>query len=558
MSQDALFELLARSSVLVPWVPVLVLVPPLLLAALLIAPRGSARVAAVAPLAALPALLAALAAPATEIVLPGLLLGSSLTIDPISRPFLAVFALLWLAAGWLAGEQLQARGRMLLFLLAMTGTFALAIAGDLVVFLLASTVVGYAVYGLAAGQRGAGALISLLVLSDLLLFELLLLLVKDGAGLSLTGDVPSGAIAGSAALLALMVVGFGAKAALLGFHYWLPAILSAPAKYLGPILIGFVLGAGLFPWLRLLPPMSPTGIAVPEAVAWTIVAAIGVAALLGLLQRDRHASIGYALSVLTAFWLLLLTGPVPAAAVQTPGAAAAVAMCQSALAAATLLTLPARYSRRWKALIWAGNGFAVLLLVDAVLALGAIFGLGQRPAIDLTACAFVGLALGRLLWHPFFAVALSRGRLISAVPEPAASPLVVLFLAAATALWAATETGTMSLAVEPMAAAALLSATAVSLLVMPTLSHLPRLPPDDIAAPVGGWLGALWSVSRSGLERHLTRRRDVLQAGVTGFWPERTLRRINRSGENQLRRWAVAMILLVSLILLIGAFGCCA
>jgi hypothetical protein len=227
------------------------------------------------------------------------------------------------------------------------------------------------------------------------------------------------------------------------------------------------------------------------------------------------------------------------------------------LATATLLTLPARYSRRWKALIWVGNAFAILLLADAVLALGAVFGLGRRPAIDLPACTFVGLVIGRLLWHPFFAVALSRGRLTSTVPEPAASPLVVLFLAVATALWAAFQTGTMGLAVEPLAAIALLSAMAVSVLVMPALEHLPRLPPDDIGSPVGRSLRALWSAMRSWLENRLPRGRDGLQAGIRGFWPGAALSQINRGGEDQLRRWGVAMVLLVSIILLIGAFGCC-
>lgn len=543
---------------LLAWLPLLILAPPLLLAALLAWPRLAPGVGLLAPWATLPALLAGLSAPPTTLELPGLLLGSNLLLDPVGKAFLAVFALLWLSGGWLAGEQLRTRGHALLFLLAMAGTFALAVAGDLVVLLLASTVAGYALYGLAAGQRGAGALMRLLVLSDLLVFELLLLVVKAGAGLSLAAapDAALGAALGASPTLpVLIVLGFGAKAGLFGLHHWLPALLSAPAARLGPPLIGFVLGAGLLPWLRLLPPAELAGTRLLEVLAWVLLLGIGLAALLGVLQRARDRSLGYTVSALSGFWLLLLVHADPTMLSDAAGAAA-LASGQSALALATLRALPQRLSGRRTLLLWAINGFAVVLLADAVLALGAALDLGQRPAFEITACAFLGLLLGRLLWPAAAAAAAmpSQEAGSSAAGAPSASLSAALFLALGTGVWAILQTGPMSLAVEPMAALMLILAILVGLLLWPALHRsLQRLPAARAGAPTPGrWPPRRLERAWHGLDRNLAHWRDAVRSRLSRGWPSSALGWISRRGESQLRRWQLALILLVGMMLLTG------
>lgn len=386
------------------WAPLLVLVAPLTLAGLLAFPRLGGIVGLLAPWAVLPALLAGLAAPETALLLPQLLLGSSLMIDPIGRPFLVLLALLWLIGGWLAGERLRRRGSALLFLLAMSGSFGLTVAGNLVVFLFASTVSGYALYGLAARQPGALAFVVLLVLSDLLLFELLLLLVKGGVGLSLApAAAPGAAIGGSLVLLLLTLLGFGAKAALFGLHLWLPRMLSGRAVELSPMLIGFVLAAGLLPWLRLLAPGALSG---DEAtlLSWIALAGMGLAVLLGLLQSGRRALLGYAISALSGCWLLLLSvagaelgALMPAPETEARALAMALALCQAGLALAALLVQGARHWAQQSWLDWLLNGFAVLLLADALLGMAGVLAFETENGFMIAACGLFGGLMGQLL-----------------------------------------------------------------------------------------------------------------------------------------------------------------
>ncbi len=469
---------------LAQWAPLLVLITPLLLAGLLAFRRLGGIVAVLAPWAALPALLGGLVAPHTELLLPELLLGSSLMLDPIGRPFLLLLALLWLVAGWLAGERLRCRGPALLFLLAMSSSFGLAVAGNLLVFLLASTVSGYALYGLAVRQPGARAFVVLLVLSDLLLFELLLLLMKSGTGLSLApAAAPSAAIGGSLVLLLLTVLGFGAKAAVFGLHAWLPRMLSGSAAELIPVLIGFILGAGLLPWLRLLAPGALSGAELRLLLSWIALAGMGLAVLLGLLQSGRRALLGYAISALSGFWLLLLsvaggrTGLLmPALETEARSLSMALALGQAALAVAALLMQGARHWSRLYWLDWLLNGFALLLLADALLGMAGVLAFDSENRFIIAACGLFGLLIGQLLWRR------QRGSEALLALSPS-RPLVLSLMAAAWALLAAAGPMVAPLSAPvsaPLAAVTLILAAAASALLGPWLARLPRVPPGDL------------------------------------------------------------------------------
>ncbi|MEA3638867.1 MAG: proton-conducting transporter membrane subunit [Lamprobacter sp.] len=482
------------------WAPLLVLVTPLTLAGLLAFPRLASIMGVLAPWAVLPALLAGLSAPQTELFLPQLLLGSSLMIDPIGRPFLVLLALLWLIAGWLAGDRLRRRGRALLFLLAMSGSLGLIVAGNLVVFLLASTVSGYALYGLAVRQPGARAFVVLLVLSDLLLFELLLLLVKGGIGLSLApATAPSAAIGGSLVLLLLTLLGFGAKAAVFGLHAWLPRLLSGAAVELSPMLIGFVLAAGLLPWLRLLAPGALSGADARLLLAWIALTGLGLAVLLGLLQSGRRALLGYTLCGLSGFWLLLLTMAggelgrlMPAAEAEARALAMALALGQAGLALAALLVQGARRWSKHLWLDWLLNGFTLLLLIDALLSMTGVLAFETENGFMIAACGLFGGLLGRLLW------AGSRGTETLQAIEPS-RPVTLSLMAAGWALLVAAGTMIAPLS-EPLAAAcyapvsapraavALIVAATFSALLAPWLARRPQVPPGDLLIVVAHWL----------------------------------------------------------------------
>jgi hydrogenase-4 component B len=305
--------------VLVAWLPLIAIVLPMLVASLLAMPWLRAFVARVAAWAAAPALLIALSAPDTGLALPFVLLGSSLQLDAIGRPFLFAVAVLWLTAGVLGRAGLHRTGPALLSLLAMSGTFAMALAGDLSLFLLGSTVSGYALYGLLGGRAGAQMLVRLLVLSDLMLFEVL---VIAGVRWQRPGICRPAAIdcrrADNGLLLILFLIGFGAKAGLLGVHYWLaPGISNArPEQRLA--LIAFVLTAGLLPWTRLL---APGAIDWPEAAAplqWLALAMAGFALAVGLPQRRLGALAGYGVMAMSALWLALLGAAMSGGAVADP------------------------------------------------------------------------------------------------------------------------------------------------------------------------------------------------------------------------------------------------
>ncbi len=413
------------------WLPLIAIVIPLLIASLLAMPRLRAVVASIAAWAAAPALLIAVSAPDTGLALPVVLLGSSLELDAIGRPFLFAVALLWLTAGVLGRAGLRSTGTALLYLLAMSGTFAMALAGDLLLFLLGSTVSGYALYGLLGGSGGAQALVRLLVLSDLMLFESLLLLVYAGNGLEFASLPQSIAAAqDNGLLLILFLLGFGAKAGLLGVHYWLaPSISSArPEQRLA--LIAFVLTAGLLPWTRLL---APGTIDWPEAAAplqWLALATAGFALAVGLLQRRLGALAGYSVMALSGLWLAHLGAALSGSAVADPTAAKlATAIAQSGLALSgllllvtpTALTAPNRW--RWlRAATCRRRAAAGRCGPNRAGAICRRQPSRTPPAVSVLAliCAAAGLLLGRTL-----CLTLSPAQSSEAAAVPAALLLIV-------------------------------------------------------------------------------------------------------------------------------------
>jgi hydrogenase-4 component B len=364
------------------------------------------------PWSAAPALAVALLAPDLTLPLPETLLGSGLVLDATGRVVLAATALLWLAAGTLMVRECRVdagqRRSAVPALLATGAGFGLALADDGLLWFAAGTLAGYAVYALIlqTGTRPARTagrrLVILLVLSDLLLFELFLILAHAAGGTSFAALREAVAATDSPAfVLALMTLGFGVKAGVLGVHRWLMPAFGSTTLGVRVALIAFVAAAGLLGWLRLLPLGEIAWPAVGVALHWLAFATATYALIAGFSWAGQRALAGGVLMALTAQWLWAL-----AAALQRLESGAAIAALlpmvalQSGLALAALVLLGDADRIRHRALRMAMAWLAVALVVLAPLPIFAVW-MGARPLAALD------------LWWPSVAVALLLGRLVA-------------------------------------------------------------------------------------------------------------------------------------------------
>ncbi|MEJ2347447.1 MAG: proton-conducting transporter membrane subunit [Gammaproteobacteria bacterium] len=324
-----------------------VLVWPLLLAAAASFRATRPLALRLTPWAALPAL-AAVAIPNTELQFSGVMLGGALALDAIGRVFLLSMSALWLASGLLARRRLHASDSgpfAVLLLLAMAGGLGMALVGDALWFFAASTLAGYALYGvlMQAGDgttRQAGKLLVIfLVASDLLVFEVLLMLAHSAAGSDFASFRQAFVSAESRTLiLGLLVVGFGIKIGLLGVHFWLAPVFTTAAAPLRPALVAYMLGAGLLGGLRLLPIGELNAPVAGDVLRWLAWATLVYAWLVGTLQLQRRSTLAYAAMALGGLWLAVLSAFLHHPGLWTGSATSPASMLvQSGLALAVLL-----------------------------------------------------------------------------------------------------------------------------------------------------------------------------------------------------------------------------
>jgi hypothetical protein len=252
----------------------------------------------VAIVAAFPLATAALVAP-QRLELPFVLLqeSSALVLDDISRAALFLFGGLWMMVGLLLTRLPDVGRSTMPLLVTLSGALALALAegGPLIYAGLLAT--GYGLYGVMACEpghdlrRAARALIVLLVLSDLLVFEALLEatahpVIEPGPGLLLLG------------LVALVL-----RAAIPPAHGWLPPALVASSTPTASLLAAVPAGAALVAVLKALPGGAP-GMA-----TFCLLVALGGAAwatLVGIIQVHGRATLGYAVAATGTVALLAI------------------------------------------------------------------------------------------------------------------------------------------------------------------------------------------------------------------------------------------------------------
>lgn len=549
---------------------------PLVVVGLLILPALRSVGLVLMPWAALPAL-ALSAFPNSTLQLPDIMLGGILALDATGRVFLFLIAMLWLASGVLARARLRVAGSNtfgIMLLLAMSGSFGLVLADDAVLFFAAATVAGYSLYGALACEadthaRKAGrVLVVLLVFSDVLVFEVLLMLGHAAGAVDFESLRQAFVnIENKNMVLGLLIVGFGTKIGVLGVHFWTPMVFARVGAELRPAVVAFMFGAGVLGSWRLMPLGqidAKEAAAILQWLAWVTLAYAGFA---GMSQTCRRAILGYAAIALSSVWLVVLSACLQQPALwQTLADPSAAVLIQSGAGLAAILLIDksneGASSRTLSYLVSALNWLAVLLL--AIAPLGLVWGMaGQVPAIAiLSAMAVIALLAGNSLFHgdldpsaepveryaPSAAVSVSRS-----VKAPyialwvTAALIVVATLAAGYQLFHATigEAATGLFIVLAAISAAVLNARWGVL-------RLPILAPGDVLVPITHGL----VLARDGAGRLLVRCEergtDITQALDRRIRPLMTRSNIAGLLEEMLLRWSPALSLLLLLGLLVA------
>jgi formate hydrogenlyase subunit 3/multisubunit Na+/H+ antiporter MnhD subunit len=282
------------------------LAAPLATLAACVSARARSRMPALLALAPLPALAAALLAPgAAPLVLFPPPLRLSLMLDVPGAMLLGTAALLWTAAGAYAGAWLRGdpnAGRFAeWWLLTLAGSLGVFMAADLVSFYLTYSVVSLAAWGLVAhdggqGSRRAGAVyLALAVLGEAFLLMAFVLMAEA---------VPSGSLSirdavaylpaspWRDAVLALLILGFGLKIALVPGHGWMPLAYTAAPMPAAAVLSGAAAKAGVIGLVRFL----PLGEALPgwgEALAAVGLLSAFYGVAVGITQRNPKTVLAY-------------------------------------------------------------------------------------------------------------------------------------------------------------------------------------------------------------------------------------------------------------------------
>jgi formate hydrogenlyase subunit 3/multisubunit Na+/H+ antiporter MnhD subunit len=289
-----------------PGLLVAALAAPLVVLVLCLVPGLRGLPSAITPLAAAPALGAAILAIAGApfgVELPALRV--SLSLDQPGGLLLAAVALVWLIVSLFALSEGQGRPNADRFavswLLTTAGSLGVFIAADLLTFYLVYALVSVPAYYLVAHDeepsslRAGGVYMAFALLGEaVLLIAFVMLAAGEPNGSVQIRDVVTASLASPwrDAALALVIVGFGMKIALVPLHGWMPLTYTAAPIPAAAVLSGAGVKAGVIGLIRFL----PLGAAFPgwgEALVWLgfISAFCGVA--IGVTQRDPKTMLAY-------------------------------------------------------------------------------------------------------------------------------------------------------------------------------------------------------------------------------------------------------------------------
>jgi formate hydrogenlyase subunit 3/multisubunit Na+/H+ antiporter MnhD subunit len=400
-----------------PALLVAALAAPLIVLAIFLMPTSRGLARAITPLAAAPALAAA------ALAIGGAPFGAELPALRVSlwldRPgglLLLAAALVWLIVSIFALREGQGRPNAdrfaIAWLLTMAGSLGVFIAADLLTFYLVYALVSVPAYYLVAhdeepNSRRAGAVYMAFALigEAVLLIAFVMLAAGEPGGSVQIRDVVAALPASPwrDAALALIILGFGMKIALVPLHGWMPLTYTAAPIPAAAVLSGAGVKAGVIGLIRFL----PLGAAFPgwgEALVWVgfITAFYGVA--IGVTQRDPKTMLAYSsisqMGVIAAAFGMALTSADQGAATNVAFYAANHVLVKAALFLTVGSAVALDGRARTLALIVAallGLSLAGLPLTGgalAKLALKDLFGDGAAGvASQLSAAATMALML---------------------------------------------------------------------------------------------------------------------------------------------------------------------
>jgi multicomponent Na+:H+ antiporter subunit A len=479
---------------------------------------------AVAPV---PALLAALGAPDGELALPQALLGLRLALNTPAAVLLGCAALLWIAGGVYATAWLRGRadsGRFVAWwLLTLTGSIGVFMAADLVSFYLLFSMVSLAAFGLivddgTSRSRRAGLIyVGLAVLGEaflLMAFVLMAQATPDSSLLISDAVAALPAAPSRDAILALLLLGFGAKIGLLPFHVWMPLSYRAAPIPAAAVMSGAAVKAGVIGLIRFLPP----DMAFP---AWGgLLAAVGLlgaywGVAVGVTQSNPKVVLAYSsvsqMGLLGAVFGMGLAGGEPGVAL-----AAAFYAAHHILVKGTLFlsvgVVQAR-GRRWFWPVLAATAVIALSLAGLPFTGGALAKLAMKPLLGsglVGGLATLSAAGSALLMLHFLRLMVMLRPSPNPLPQAGEGFLLawVVGLVASVAvpwvLYLQLGVGTVGYALAP----AILLAAAWPIVLGGALMaasvrwghRLPRVPPGDIIGLATG-AGRLAGAASEGTER---------------------------------------------------------
>tara|TARA_R110002167_G_scaffold71691_5_gene202138 strand:+ start:6233 stop:9556 length:3324 start_codon:yes stop_codon:yes gene_type:complete len=248
-----------------------------------------------------------------------LFFGSELKLDDISRGFLLLAGVLWLLASTYSlfytnlGDK---RSQFFaLFAVAMGSSFGLVLSADLFGFISFFTFMSLASYviiirgGLPPARKAANVYIKWVIVGEVAIFSAFCVINY----LSFNPDFNNHILLQLMAIL--LVVGFGIKIGLFGFHSWLPLAHPVAAVPASALLSGFMVKAGMIGWIKFFP-FELSNISFYQVGLITILLSIAgtfYAGFKGLLQKDPKAVLAYStisqMGILSACFGILLMKP---------------------------------------------------------------------------------------------------------------------------------------------------------------------------------------------------------------------------------------------------------
>lgn len=293
---------------------------PLILAALIIIRPKAIKLTYLMPLCAIPAIYLGLQPEYYFQSIPFLFFGSELSLDKLSQGFLLLAGLLWLLSSTYAlfyphlGNNKS--NFMALFCVAMASSFGLVLSTDMFGFLTFFTFMSLSSYVLiirdktAAAISAANVYIKWVIIGEVAIFSAFCILNY----MDLTQHTVSPTLLQFMGLM--LIVGFGIKIGLFGFHSWLPLAHPVAAVPASALLSGFMVKAGMIGWLKFFPFQADDLATFSQLGLLTIaIGGLGAfyAAIKGMSQKDPKAVLAYStvsqMGILSACFGVILVFP---------------------------------------------------------------------------------------------------------------------------------------------------------------------------------------------------------------------------------------------------------